>query len=271
MATEISSGSYTREQSELIRRTFAQGTTDDEFSLFLATAQRLGLDVFARQLFAVKRWTRAAGREVMQIQISIDGYRSIAERTGEMNGSKIEWCDEDGRWVDVWLGKGPPAAAKATIYRKGCDYPFVAVARFVDYQQTNKSGAPSGLWGTQGALMIGKCAEALALRRAFPSATAGTYAPEELDRDVSDEPPARVVDVLDRAPARQAIDESYAKALPASRDPDEVEQMIIAMRDCDTVEDLKRLGKSVASMDKRSADALRAPYAARLAEIKGRA
>ena len=75
-----------RGQLELLKRTYAKGTTDDEFALFMNTAQRLKLDPFARQIYAVKRWDSTTKTEVMATQVAIDGYRAVAEDTGECDG-----------------------------------------------------------------------------------------------------------------------------------------------------------------------------------------
>lgn len=173
----------TDDKIDLLKRTICKGATNDELALFVSTANRLGLDPFARQIFAVKRKQKDGNDnwiEVMSIQVSIDGFRLTAQRSGAYAGQVgPHWCGEDGVWRDVWLAKQAPSAARVGVLRRGFAEPLYAVARFDAYAQTTSKGL-NVMWSKMGDLMIAKCAEALALRRAFPAELSGVYSPEEM-------------------------------------------------------------------------------------------
>jgi phage recombination protein Bet len=165
----------TNEQVDLIKRTIARGATDDELQMFLHICQRTGLDPFAKQIYAVKRWDKTARREVMAVQTGIDGYRLVAERTGRYAPGRepSHTYDDTGK------------LATATSYVKkltadGTWHEVAATAHYAEYVQTTKEGGPTRFWAQMPHVMLAKVAEALALRRAFPMELSGIYTHEEM-------------------------------------------------------------------------------------------
>jgi hypothetical protein len=104
--------------------------------------------------------------------------RSIAERTGQLDGSETYWCGEDGVWVDVWLAAShlqqprPSSTAKAAHIHSP-----QLLALLISMQGR-------GLWSKMPSVMIAKCSEAQALRRAFPADLSGVYSTDEMDQAV---------------------------------------------------------------------------------------
>ena len=180
---EQAAPAFSPEQIDLIKQTICKGATDNELRLFLYQAGRTGLDPLARQIYSLERREQRGDQwvKVRSIQTSIDGFRLIAERSGKYAGQVgPEWCDADGRWHDVWIDKRPPAAARVGVLRKDFEQPCFGVARFDAYAQKKKDGTPTRMWATMGDVMIAKCAEALALRKAFPQELSGLYTGDEM-------------------------------------------------------------------------------------------
>ena len=185
----------TAEQVDLIKRTVCKGATNDELALFLHTAKRTGLDPLARQIHAVKRGG------VMAVQTGIDGYRLIADRTGNYAPGDVE--------VTMDAANKLPVSAKASVKKKvgGEWHTVTATAYWSEYAVEN-----SPMWRKMPRLMLGKCAEALALRRAFPAELSGLYTVEEMEQ-ATDAP----INATPAIKAPEAVPPTVAKAFPTAK------------------------------------------------------
>jgi phage recombination protein Bet len=175
-ALSVNKIEYNKEQVALIKSQIAPKATDQELQLFLYQCQRTGLDALSRQIYAIHRWNGTQKKEVMTIQTSIDGFRVVAERSGDYGGqSEPEFIEKDGKLQ----------ACKITVFRFRGDqrYPAsVGVAYWDEYKQTDKEGKVIGLWAKMPRVMLSKVAEALALRKAYPQDLSGLYTAEEIEQ-----------------------------------------------------------------------------------------
>lgn len=199
--TQVATG-WTPEQVALIKRTICKGANDDELQLFLQQCHRTGLDPFSRQIHAVKRWDSREKREVMTMQTGIDGFRLIAERTGKYAGNDDPIYDVEGA--------EHPGKATVTVWKivGGIRAPFTRSARWAEFVQTTKEGSPNRFWARMPYLMLGKVAEALALRAAFPQELSGLYTHDEMgqadtDGEIASEPARTMLLTAATTPASQ--------------------------------------------------------------------
>lgn len=149
---------------------------DEDLIMFLYVCKRVGLDPLTRQIYAVYRWDSRQGKEVMSIQAGIDGMRLVAQRSKEYAGQ------DDIKYVPEDEATKYPTKATCTIYRtiNGERVPFSASARWDEYVQLGKDGNASIMWHKMPYTMLGKCAEALALRKGFPNELSGIYSDVEM-------------------------------------------------------------------------------------------
>ena len=211
---------YTGQQLDLIRRTVAKDCNDDEFNLFMTVAKRTGLDPFRKQIMALVFSKGNEEKRRMSIIAGIDGLRVIAARSQRYRPDEDEpeyAIDAEAKDPDT----NPLGLEKAVVRiyiqdANGATWrPVTGVAYWNEFapikddadggyrweetgQVWEDSGKPkmrkvavgdvrpkldtSGQWGKMPRVMLAKCAEAQALRKAFPEDLSGLYEFAELDR-----------------------------------------------------------------------------------------
>lgn len=188
---------------------------------FLSHCHRTGLDPIARQIYCIERggrWTT---------QVSIDGARLVAERSKQYQGqTPTQWTADGETWVDVWLSKEAPAAARVGVYRAGFQAPLFAVATFDQYNPG------TSMWKKMPALMLGKCAEMLALRKAFPQDLSGLYSAEEMAQaDTPARSPQTQQKPVEAEPEVRAPSKDWLPEVNACRSRDELRPLYQAAQE----------------------------------------
>ena len=196
------------ENKRVLKNLICRDLTDAEFEVFGMTCERAKLDPFAKQIYAIKRnqskkdengkWVT---EKVMTIQTSIDGLRLIADRTGcyaPGPSAKYEY-DKNG-----CLFRAVAYVKKFT--RDGTWHLVEGEAFWIEYCPVTKEGAPTGQWAKMPHVMLAKCAESLAIRRAFPSDTSGIYTDDEMHQADSEIIEHKIAPISAKITSEQAFE-----------------------------------------------------------------
>lgn len=153
----------------LVGQHIAPNATPAEIQLFLMQARSLDLNPFTGQIWLVPR-KDSNHRTVHKSEIGVAGFRFVAERSGNYGGSlDPEWLDAEGNWHDVWISHENPVAARVRVVRKDWDQPSTGTVTWKATAVKKRNGDYGPFWSNgKGANQLAKCAEVLALRKAFP-------------------------------------------------------------------------------------------------------
>lgn len=197
---------WTPTQMAALAQMGIEDAPEGDLAVLFHQAKRTGLDPFAKQLHMIGRNVNLAeygqpprwGKRYT-IQTGIDGLRLVARRAADRRREVISvgqpmWCGEDGVWCEIWpKSKGHPVAAKIVVHRGDGEFP--AVVMWDEFVQTTRQGNPTSMWLNMPANQLRKCAEAAALRMAFPQDLSGLYIEDELPAEdvgtVAADPPSR--------------------------------------------------------------------------------
>jgi len=205
-----------KERLQMIGDTIMKGATEVELRFFNEVCRKTGLDPFRRQIHAVQRWDNEANRKVWSYQTGIDGYRAIANRTGLYAGS------DEPVFIPADEAAPSPTKASVTVWKivHGQRVPFTASARWTEYVQTKRDGKPNSMWMKMPYGQLAKCAEALALRKAFPEEIGELRTDDEMHQADSEGSPANVPG---RTPQVQTEIRPFTKEDPKPMQPAEPE------------------------------------------------
>ena len=166
----------TSDQTAIARNTVAKGLTDDEFAVYLYNCQRQGIHPLDGLLIPIVRNDSEAGGKKLTFVTTVDLLRSRAAETDAYAGSEDPVFEHDA--------EGKPISATVTVWKfvQGQKCGFTATARYAEYVPPDKQAF---MWKSKPHVMLGKCAEGLAIRKAFPKELAGLYLAEELQKEPS--------------------------------------------------------------------------------------
>lgn len=223
MTTDIQP--YTPQEAALVQQMGLAEVPVAHVKTFLHIAKAMHLDPkLKRDITLITR--RSKNGPTYTVQVGIAGYRKSGRLIAKAEGETLKvdpWLFKgaDGDWTEVWDAKGgknPPLAAKATIYRDGM--PFTQVVMWAEFVQQN-NGRPQALWASKPTYMLGKTAESLAWRQAFPEEMGSTYEEAEVEAIQAD---------ATRADDNRGVDKVRAalaarKPSPEPQEPEEAPQV----------------------------------------------
>lgn len=188
-------------KKDLIKKIYFKGCTDDEVEVFLHICKRTGLDPMAKQIYPIPRWSSEHKKNVMTPQTSIDGFRLVAERTGRYSPGReatyvYETASGPGKSTEREYENRRLISATSYVKKMTPDgtwHEIAATAFYDEYVQKTKEGKVTQFWDRMPHVMLAKCAESLALRKAFPADLSGLYTAEEMEQ--ASNPQSALVDL----------------------------------------------------------------------------
>lgn len=195
---------------------------EDEFNQFMHVAASLSLDPLRKHIYAFVFNKSDADRRRMSIVIGIDGFRAVAKRSGCYRpDDKAPRFTLDPALVNADTNPLGIVSVEVSVYQheKGAWWPVTAIAFWDEFapvvmsgdeeqyewidtgevwpdsgkpkkRKRLKAGAETKLqldpkkdnWRKMPRVMLAKCAEAQAIRRAWPEELSAVYSDEEMDK-----------------------------------------------------------------------------------------
>jgi phage recombination protein Bet len=216
----------------LVDAVWPSAKTTEGIELALAYCRARRLDPFKRPVHIVPVWNSKLGREVESVWPGIGELRTTAARTGQHAGyDEATFGPDETRTFNGVVGKGQyakeveksvtfPLWAQVTVYRvlggQRVAFPGPKVWWLETYATMGASDVPNEMWETRPRGQLEKCAEAAALRRAFPEEVGSEYIPEEIGRQQRGGP---VIETVTLAPSESRADALAQRLLAQKTSP----------------------------------------------------
>lgn len=211
---QISEVKWTPGEISILKETILDAQASNaELALFSKICEATGLNPFAKQIYGIRR------KGKITFQCSIDGYRLIADRTGQYAGNDDPLYDEGlSLYQHLISGRENPLVATVTVWKivggERCN--FTASASWNQYAQIF-NGKLVETWQKMPHLMLSKCAESLALRKAFPNELSSLRTSDEMQA-VDQETPSSASAPTTYNPSLAVSQRSHPKLSPPEQD-----------------------------------------------------
>jgi len=193
---------------EVLRNSKFKGFTDAEISFARQVSSHLQLNPLLNQVHFVKRKAKD-GKDTITTQVGIDGFRLIAERTGNYAGSDEPIFEGNDKY---------PKKATVTVYKLlgGQRCAFTASALWAEYFP-GEGNKDSFMWVKMPRGQLGKCAETLALRKAFPAELSAIRSDEEMAQAENEASVSKAKSLNARLPAVAQVVDAVVVEEPAKQ------------------------------------------------------
>ena len=162
---------FSDDKLSFLKQHYAKDATDMEFDHFIGVCRSRGLNPEAKHIYFLKFKNKKTGVSNVSHVLSIGAYRLIAQRAGVYAGSSepIFNIGSDGKPVSCTV------TVSKIVKNQICEFTGKA---FLSEQMAIASS--DAMWNKMPFAMLEKCAEAKALRKAFPEDLSGLYLKEEM-------------------------------------------------------------------------------------------
>jgi phage recombination protein Bet len=143
MANHVSIAQHFRGPQVALIRRMNSDCNEDEFNQFMHVAASLGLDPLRKQIYAFVFNKRSKTRRRMSIVVGIDGFRSVAKRSGSYRpDEKAPLFTYDEKAISPDTNPLGIVSAQVTVWQFAHDawHPSVGIAYWDEFAPIVESG-----------------------------------------------------------------------------------------------------------------------------------